>query len=143
MQIFFKNWIGKKAKGKYVRADEQARNLAVLYSNKLGERMYTITAPITGLPCARQAKRIRAKERDSTHLPGRNEWAFEKIKNINVKRKPLQNGMDGTRVVRTIELYHGKYLTGKAFPPDVRLFPKCDEYDISTMSNHRVGRLYK
>ena len=103
--------------------------------------MYTITAPIMGLPCARQAKRIRAKERDSTHyLPGLNEWAFEKIKNINVKRKPLQNGMDGTRVVRTIELYHGKHLIGKAFPPDVRLFPKCDEYDISTMSNEDIQR---
>ena len=76
---FIKNWMGKKAKGKFFRADEQARNLAVLYSNKLGERMYTITAPIMGLPCARQAKRITAKERDSTHnLPGLNEWAFEK-----------------------------------------------------------------
>ena len=81
--------------------------------------MYTITAPIMGLPCACQAKRIRAKERDSTHyLPG---LAFE-IKNINVERKPLQNGMDGTRVVRIIELYHGKHLMGKAFPPDVRFF---------------------
>ena len=138
---FIKNWIGKKAKGKFFRADEQARNLAVLYSNKLGERMYTITAPIMGLPCARQAKRITAKERDSTHyLPGLNEWAFEKIKNINVKRKPLQNGMDGTRVVRTIELYLGKYLIGKAFPPDIRLFPDCDKYDISTMTNEDIQR---
>ena len=52
-----------------------------LYSNKLGEKMYTITAPIMGLPCACQAKRIRSKERDSTHyLPGLNEGAFEKIK---------------------------------------------------------------
>ena len=53
---FIKNWIGKKAKGKFFRADEQARNLVILYSNKLGERMYTTTAPIMGLPCARQAK---------------------------------------------------------------------------------------
>ena len=37
---FIKNWIGKKAKGKYFRADEQASNLAVLYSNKLGENVH-------------------------------------------------------------------------------------------------------
>ena len=90
--------------------------------------MYTITAPIMGHPCARQAKRIKAKDRDSI------EWALKKIR-LNTNRKPLQNGMDSTRVVRSIELYLGRYLIGKEFPPDVRLFPKHDECDISIMSN--------
>ena len=59
---------------------------------------------------------------------------------MNAKRKPLQNGMDGTRVVRSIELCLGKYLVGKAFPPDVRVFPESDEYDISTMTNEDIQR---
>lgn len=44
--------------------------------------------------------------------------------------------MDGTRVVRTLELYLGKYLIGKAFPPDVRLFP--DVCDISAMTDEDI-----
>ena len=47
---FLQNWLGKKSKGRYFKADEQARNLAILYSNKLGEKMYTTTAPLLGLP---------------------------------------------------------------------------------------------
>ena len=42
---FIKNWVGKKIKGRYYHADEQARNLAILFSNKLGEKMYT-TLPL-------------------------------------------------------------------------------------------------
>ena len=117
---FLKNWIGKKAKGRYYHADEQARNLTVLYSNKLGEKMYSTTAPLLGLPCARQARKIRAQH-VHCYLPGLNDWAFEKISKRS-KLKPLQNGMDGTRVIRTIELYLNKYLVGKMYPPDVRLF---------------------
>ena len=29
-------------------------------------------------------------------------------------------------------------MTHKAFPPDVRLFPDCDKYDISTMTNEYI-----
>ena len=117
---FLKNWMGKKVKGRHYRADEQARSLAILYSNKLGEKLYTTTAPLLGLPCARQARKIRSK--DSTHyLPGLNDWALEKISKRQHLR-PLQNGMDGTRIIRTIELYLDKFLVGRMFPPDVRLF---------------------
>ena len=118
---FLKNWIGKKAKGRHYHADEQARSLTILYSNKLGEKMYSTTAPILGLPSARQARKIRAKNANC-YLPGLNDWAFEKTSKRN-KLKPLQNGMDGTRVIRTVELYLDQYLVGEMFPADVRLFP--------------------
>ena len=36
--------------------------------------------------------------------------------------KPLQNGMDGTIIICTVELYLDKYLVGREFPPDVCLF---------------------
>ena len=39
---FLKNWIGKKSKGQYFYADEQARALAILYSNKLGETIHSL-----------------------------------------------------------------------------------------------------
>ena len=45
---FLNNWVMKEAKGKYNNADDQARNLSVLFSNKLGEKMYTTIAPIFG-----------------------------------------------------------------------------------------------
>ncbi len=35
--------------------------------------------------------------------------------------------MDGTRVIRVVELYRDQYLVGKAFPPDVRCFPPPQE----------------
>ena len=41
----------------------------------------------------------------------------------------MQNGMDGTRVVRIIDLYRDKYLVGKSFPPDVRCFPSPENLD--------------
>ena len=54
-------------------------------------------------------------------MPGINDWAIEKA---SARAKlPLQNGMDGTRVIRAIELYLGQYLVGEQFPPDVRNYP--------------------
>ena len=119
---FLQNWMHKKEKGRFARADEQARNLAILYSNKLGEKMYTTTAPILGLPCAHQARKIRSKEAFNQHyLQGINNWALEKASKREVR--PLQNGMNGTRIVRVIELYLDEYLVGEQFSPDVCLWP--------------------
>ena len=123
---FLNNWLSKKIKGKYYRANEQARSLAILLSNKLGEKMYSTIAPMMGMPSHRQAQRIRAKELSrSIYMPGLNDWAFE-IASKDTKR-PLQNSMDGTRVVRIIERYNKEYLVGAAFSPDVRLFPSPDK----------------
>ena len=67
------NWLHKKQKGRYARADGQARKLAILYSNRQGEKLYTTTAPMLGLPSARQARRISTKEiGDQYYLPGIN-----------------------------------------------------------------------
>ena len=119
---FLQNWLGKKFHGRYYHADEQARNLAILLSNRLGEKMYSTVAPMIGLPLARQAQRIRAKDQFShTYMPGLNDWALEVAASREVR--PLQMSMDGTRIVRVIELYLDTYLLGKAFPPDVRLYP--------------------
>ena len=52
---FLNNWLGKKVKGRYHHASDQARNLAILLSNHLGEKMYTTIAPLMGLPLSRQA----------------------------------------------------------------------------------------
>lgn len=54
-------------------------------------------------------------------MPGVNEWAIEKAGKC--EKVLLQNGMDGTRVVRAIEFYLVKYLVGEQFPIDVRQFP--------------------
>ena len=51
-------------------------------------------------------------------MPGINDWSF---KLISEKRKPFHNSMDGTRVIRTIELYENGYLVGESFPADIRL----------------------
>lgn len=83
---------------------------------------YSTVAPMIGLPLARQAQRIWAKDQCShTSMPGLNEWALEAATSHEVR--PLQMSMDGTRIVRTIELHLDTYLLGQAFPPDVRLFP--------------------
>ena len=125
---FLENWLHKKLKGRFTRADEQARNLAILYSSRLGEKLYTTTAPMLGLPSVRQARRIRSKEMDSQYyLPGINDWALEMAANHELR--PLQNGMDGTRIIRIVELYHDQYLVGKAFPPDVRCFLSPEKLD--------------
>ena len=64
------NWVQKKDKSHFARADEQARNLDILYSNRLGEKLYMTTAPILGLPTARHARKIRSKEcTDRFYLP--------------------------------------------------------------------------
>ena len=44
------NFLRKKVNGKFFHAGDQAINLAILLSNRLGEKMYTTMAPITGLP---------------------------------------------------------------------------------------------
>lgn len=67
---FLENWMKMQLKGRYARADEQACKLTILYSNKLGEKLYTTTAPLLGLPCVRQARKICAKEiGDHHYLP--------------------------------------------------------------------------
>jgi len=120
---FISTWLGKKDKGRYYRADEQAKRLVILFSNKLGEKMYSTTAPLLGLPTVRQARRIRAKDiKSSQHVyfPGINRWPLEKMSRRQLK--PLQNGMDGTRIIRALDLYLGQYIVGRQYPPDVRLF---------------------
>ena len=119
---FISTWLGKKEKGRFYRADEQAKKLAILFSNKLGEKMYSTTAPLLGLPSARQAKKICAKELSKQHyLPGINKWPLQRLAERPVS-KPLQSGMDGTRIIRTLELYLQQYIVGRQYPPDVRLF---------------------
>ena len=126
---FLKNWLNKKSKGKYGKADDQARNLAVLFSNKLGETMYTSVAPIMGLQSFRQVQRIKANSiANQCYMPGINKWVVEDIGKREIR--PLQNGMDGTRVVRIVELYHGKYMIGEEFPTDPRLFPLPDQLQV-------------
>ena len=112
------NWVGKKMRGKNYHADDQARNLAILLSNELGEKLCTTTAPILGIPLARQAQRIRVSDDKSCfpYMPGLNDWTFQIIAKRELR--PIQNSMDGTRVVRIIELYN-KYLVGEMFPPSV------------------------
>ena len=118
---FLDNWLGKKVKGQYYHAGKQARRLAILLSNRLGEKMYSTTAPMIGLPLARQAQRLCASERSTfAYMPGLNDWAFIAAGNSNT---PLQNSMDGTRVIRSVELYQDEYLVGESFSPDVRAFP--------------------
>ena len=119
---FLKNWLGKKLYGQHYHADTQARSLAILLSNRLGEKMYSTIAPMIGLPLSRQAQRIRAKDQFcNTYMPGLNDWALTIAASREVR--PLQMSMDGTRVVRTVELYLDTYLLGQAFPADVHMFP--------------------
>ena len=54
-------------------------------------------------------------------MPGINQCAIRKAASRGFH--PLQNGMDGTRVIRAIELYHDM-LIGEQFPADVRKYPK-------------------
>ena len=127
---FLNTWLLKKDKGMYARADQQARNLMILLSNKLGEKMYTTLAPVLGLPNSRQAQKVRAKETAKHHyLPGINDWAVELAASRELR--PIQNSMDGTRVIRVIELYLDQYLVGKEFSPDVRCWPSADNLDVA------------
>jgi len=75
-----------------------------------------------GLPLSRQAQRLRARECSLfVYMLGINDWPFEQASR---QCQPYQNSMDGTRVIRTVELYENEYLVGEAFPADVRLFPE-------------------
>ena len=104
---FLSNWLGKKVGGRWFHADEQARNLTVLLSNRLGEKMYSTIAPMMGLPAARQAQRLNAKDCSSfTYMPGLNDWAFD------AASKTHRPYMDSTRVIRAVELYRNNYLIG-------------------------------
>ena len=109
---FIQNWTGKKVHGRHCKADEQARALAVLYSNRLGQKTYSELAPILGLPGLRQIQKLKAKLVSHGHyMPGINNWEIEKAsKHAKV---PLQIGMDGTRVIRAIELYLNQYHVGE------------------------------
>ena len=130
---FLNNWVSKKVHGRHCKADEQARSMAVLYSNRLGQKTYSELAPILGLPSIRQAQKLKSKLIDGEHyMPGLNDWIIEKAsKRVKV---PLQNGMDGTRVIRAIELYLDKYLVGEQFPVDVRSYPKEPQHSRIQMS---------
>ena len=82
--------------------------------------MYSTVAPMMGLPLARQSQKLRAKDCSGhTYLPGLNDWALSVAGQRD--SHPLQNSMDGTRVIRAIELYADKILVGESFPPDIRL----------------------
>ena len=96
--------------------------MAVLYSNRLGQKTYGELAPVLGLPGIRETQRLKSKLVSHEHyMPGINDWAIEKAsKRVKV---PLQNGMDGTRVIRAIELYLDRYLVGEQFPPNVHSYP--------------------
>ena len=86
---FLDNWLGEKVKSQYYHAGEQARSLAILLSNQLGEKMYSTIAPMMGLPLARQAQRLRAGECSKlVYMPGLNDWAVIAAGNCNA---PLQN----------------------------------------------------
>ena len=80
------------------------------------------------------------------YMPGINTWAIEKAGKR--EKVPLQNGMDGTRVVRAIELYLDEYLVGEQFPTDVRQFPDeppiyTTPAELSTYVNKvRLDKLY-
>ena len=78
--------------------------------------MYSAIAPMMGLPAARQAQRLCAKDRGSfTYMPGLNNWAFDAASKT---RTPC---MDSMRVIRAVELYRNNYLIGECFSTDVRL----------------------
>ena len=119
---FLSNWVQKKAKGRIWRAEQKARSLAVLYSNKLGQKMYKELAPLLGLPSVCQTQKIRSKSlNEQNYMPGINSWALQKASER--KKVPLQNSMDGTRIICTVELYQNEYLVGEEFPADVRYYP--------------------
>jgi len=54
-------------------------------------------------------------------MPDINEWVLQKISQRD--KQPIQNSMDGTRIIRTIELYDNKYFVGEEFPPDMQKHP--------------------
>ena len=111
-------------------ADLQARSLAVLYCNRLGQKTYNELSPILWLPCLRQAQRTKRKLFEGQmFMPGINEWALEMV--TEREKWPLQSSMDRTRVIRAVELYTETYLVGEEFPADVRCY--SDVADLPTL----------
>ena len=110
--------------------DAQARSLAILYSNQIGKKTYSELAPLLGLPKSCQASESRSSLSGKKTLPpGINDWAIEMA--ASWSKCPIQNGMDGTRVIRSTELYLDTYLAGKEFPPDVRCFPSESDLPLA------------
>ena len=58
-------------------------------------------------------------------MPRLNNWSFQAARSR--EQRPLHNSMDGTRVVRAIELYEDEILLGEAFHPDYRQYPSLVE----------------
>ena len=136
---FITNWTQKKSKGQICKADEQARSLAILYSNRLGQKTFQELAPLLGLPSVRQTQKIRSMACNEEHyMPGINDWAIQKAARRG--NMPLQNSMDGTRVIRAVELYRDYYLVGQEFPPDVRSYPA--ESMLPTLQNPKQVENY-
>ena len=68
-------------------------------------------------------QRLKRKLQETQiYMPGINGWALQKA--AMRKNRPLQNSMDGTCVIRAIELYSDKYLIGEEFPADVQSYPE-------------------
>ena len=77
------------------------------------------------------------------------QWTY--LIRIAAERKftPFQNSMDGTRVIRSVELYQNESLVGESFPPDIRAFPErpltaqsweqVQEYVVSVRENSRYA----
>ena len=75
---FITNWTQKKSKGRIWKADEQARSLAILYSNRLGQKTFQELAPLLGLPSVRQTQKIHSMACNEEHyMPGINNWAIQ------------------------------------------------------------------
>ena len=90
------------------------------------------------MPSHRQAQRICSKDNgNSVYLPGLNDWAFE---NLSLQEPtPLQISMDGSSIVRVIELYRHKYLVGESLSPDVRSWPSTEDALPSVAPEKELG----
>ena len=78
---FMENWVNKKAKGHYCRADAQAHSLAVLYWDK----KHSEVSPLLGLPGVRQVQRLKRKlQENHNYMPGINEWTCERIDHCKI-----------------------------------------------------------
>ena len=66
-------------------------------------------------------------------MPGINDWAIEMA--ARKEKMPIQNSMDGTRIIYAVELYRDHHLIGEEFSPDVQSYPT--ELQLPTMQNSR------
>ena len=107
------SWLGKKVNDKSFHAGDQARNLGIPLSNRLGEKIYITMVPIMGLTLSSS----EVVSKGMFFLCGYTRKASQQC-------KPYQNSMEGTRVIHTIELYENEYIIGEAFSANVRLFPE-------------------